>query len=548
MRIFLILVFFLWGQNLSLGFQTIPISVSDQIRAKLDYEIPGEGIVVAGKRLKSGASILAFYADRNFREIWSEEGILLELAYEMRHEIRQSKYDGLYPEDYNLSLIEAFFKTFESNKASQTENQQGDLATLDLLLTSAFFHLAEHLHQGKVDPSQLKGQWGIPRKPQSLDYSSLFKIAIEEKDIRRNLEKFYPSFTIYKKSREVLRALDEQTKGQLPDWKKVRIDKSIKIGDSHSSIPSLRERLAFWGYLNDSLQRESKIYDTTMFQSVQAFQKKNGLESDGILGKNTVSALNFSPSDLMDKAAVNLERLRWLPDTIQNLDLIVVNIANFQLDYISRLDTLFSSRVIVGKEYTASPIFTAQMTYIVFSPYWNIPNSITRKEIIPAIRKNSDYLSQKSMEVTTYSGKVVDPSSVNWSAKSFPYLIRQKPGGSNSLGLVKFMFPNRYSVYIHDTPTRNLFDREERAMSHGCIRLQNPSKFAELLLSHDPSWTPEKIDLAMHRSSELIVNLPKKIPVVILYLTFWADSKGEAHFRTDIYNRDDEVLALLKKE
>lgn len=547
MRGFLALFFILCWANLSFGFQDNSMSVSDQLRAKLDYEGPGESIVVSGKGLKSGALILAFYADRNFREVWTEKGILLELAYEMRHEIRQSKYDGLNPEDYNLSLIEAYFKTFESNKASQTKNLPGDLATLDLLLTSAFFHLAEHLHQGKVDPSELKGQWGIPRKPQTLDYTGIFKKAIAEKDIRRNLEKFYPNFTIYKKSREVVRALDERTKGQLPDWKKVKVDKSIKIGDAHSSIPALRERLTFWGYLKDSSSAGSNIYDTLMFQSVQAFQKKNGLEPDGILGKNTVNALSFSPSELMDKASVNLERLRWLPDTIQNLDLILVNIANFQLDYISRLDTLFSSKVIVGKEYTASPIFTAQMSYIVFSPYWNIPNSITRKEIIPAVRKNSNYLNQKNMEVTTYSGKIVDPSTINWTAKSFPYLIRQKPGGSNSLGLVKFMFPNNYSVYIHDTPSRSLFDREERAMSHGCIRLQNPAKFAELLLSHDSSWTPEKIDLAMHRSSELIVNLPEKIPVVILYLTFWADSKGDAHFRPDIYNRDEEVLALLKK-
>mgnify|MGYP005748449683 CR=1 FL=1 len=546
MRIFLIVSFFLGTLNSTFGFQQNSNGVADQLRAKLDYEGPGKGIVVAGKELKSGALILNLYADRNFLEIWSEKGILLELAYEMRHEIRQSKYDGLNPEDYNLALIEAYFQTFESNKDSRINNQPGDLASLDLLLTNAFFHLSEHLHQGKIDPSQLKGQWGIPKKPQYLDYSRIFKTAIAEKDIRRNLEKFYPKFTIYKKSREVLRALDERTKGQLPEWKRVKLDKSIKVGDTQPSIPALREILTFWGYLMDSLAQDSKVYDSTMFRSVQAFQKKNGLESDGILGKNTVAALNFSPADLMDKAAVNLERLRWLPDTIQKLDLIIVNIANFQLDYISKLDTLFSSKVIVGKEYTASPIFTAPMSYIVFSPYWNIPNSITRKEIIPAVRKNSDYLNQKNMEVTTYSGKIVDPSTINWSAKSFPYLIRQKPGGSNSLGLVKFMFPNDHSVYIHDTPSRSLFDREERAMSHGCIRLQNPAKFAELLLSHDPAWTPEKIDLAMNRSSELIVNLPEKIPVVILYLTFWADSKGDPHFRQDIYNRDEEVLALLK--
>jgi murein L,D-transpeptidase YcbB/YkuD len=243
---------------------------------------------------------------------------------------------------------------------------------------------------------------------------------------------------------------------------------------------------------------------------------------------------------------VNLERLRWLPDTVRNQEFILVNIANYQLDYINKLDTMLSARVIVGKQYHESPIFTADMSYIVFSPYWNIPSSIIKKEIVPSVRKNPNYLDQKNMEVVTYSGKAVDPSSINWSSKSFPYLIRQKPGGSNSLGLVKFMFPNQYSVYIHDTPSKALFTKEERALSHGCIRVQDPIKLASLLLKDNPEWTSKKIDEAMHQSNEKIVNLDKKIPVILLYLTFWSDSNGKAYFRPDIYNRDQEVLELLK--
>ena len=151
------------------------------------------------------------------------------------------------------------------------------------------------------------------------------------------------------------------------------------------------------------------------------------------------------------------------------------------------------------------------------------------------------------MDVVNFSGRQVNPADINWSAKSFPYMIRQKPGGSNSLGLVKFMFPNAHNVYLHDTPSRSLFAKEDRAMSHGCIRVQNPSRLAELLLQSDPKWTPERIDDAMHQREEVIASLPKKIPVVLLYLTFWADSKGQGHFRQDIYRRDAEVLALLKQ-
>jgi murein L,D-transpeptidase YcbB/YkuD len=248
----------------------------------------------------------------------------------------------------------------------------------------------------------------------------------------------------------------------------------------------------------------------------------------------------------MDKASVNLERLRWLPNTVKTGEFILVNIANYQLDYLSYLDTLLSVRVIVGKQYHESPIFTVEMSYIVFSPYWNIPYSIIKNEIMPSVRRNTNYLSQKNMEVVTSSGKVVDPKTINWSTKSFPYLLRQKPGESNSLGLVKFMFASKHSVYIHDTPVRTLFDNGDRALSHGCIRIENPADFAALLLKNDPNWNSVKIDAAMHQSKEQIVKLDRKIPVVILYLTFWADSKGNGHFRPDIYERDAEVIQLLR--
>jgi len=166
---------------------------------------------------------------------------------------------------------------------------------------------------------------------------------------------------------------------------------------------------------------------------------------------------------------------------------------------------------------------------------------------MPAVRKNPNYLAEKNMEVVTFAGRPVDPASVNWTGKSIPYMVRQKPGDHNSLGLVKFMFPNEYSVYIHDTPARSLFTREDRALSHGCIRIQDPATFAGLLLKSNSSWTAEKINSAMHQTHEQIVTLDRKIPVVLLYLTFWADSKGQGHFRQDIYDRDEEVLEALRK-
>lgn len=532
----------LWA--LDSDFQT---TVQDQLRLKLENVQPGAPLNVRNQALKSTEEIYAFYSNREYEEVWSANGILTELAYELRFEIRQARFDGLNPMDYHLGLIDAFFTTVEANKKNTVPNDPAEMVDLDLLLSDAFFQLAIHLERGKVDPSQLKSVWGISQKPQKINHSKLLAESVEEGEIRRNLEQLYPKFTIYKRGREVIRALDEKSKSDSLNWKPVKIDKTIKVGESNNSIPVIRQRLQFWGYMSQYEPEDPKVYDSSLFIGVQEFQRKNGMEPDGALGKNTIAGINNSPLDLIGRASVNLERLRWLPDTIKEAEIILVNIANFRMDYINKMDTIFSSKVIVGQRYHASPIFSAPMSYLVFSPYWNIPNSIVRNEIIPAIRKNPNYLSQKNMEVVTFSGKSVDPNTINWSDKSFPYMIRQRPGGSNSLGLVKFMFPNKYSVYIHDTPSRSLFEREDRALSHGCIRLQNPAEFARILLSDMPGWTEEKIQEAMNRKSELIVNLNRKIPVVLVYLTFWADAKGQANFRQDIYNRDEEILTLLRK-
>jgi murein L,D-transpeptidase YcbB/YkuD len=521
--------------------------IQDQIRLRVEKSEPGQPIYIREKNLSASNETQTFYVNRTFLPAWSADGIVSEIAYELRFEIKQAQFDGLNPDDYNLVLLESFFASFESNKKNNSENTASDLADFDLLMSDAFFYLASHLELGKVDPTKFDSKWEITRKAPKVNYIELLEAGLQSGSIRKSLESLYPSFNIYRKGREVIRALDERRKSDSTDWKPIKIDKTLKVGDSNNSVTSLRKRLIFWSYLSQDSVPDPKLYDSAMMAAVQAFQKRNGMEPDGALGKMTVNALNQSPRNLMDKAAVNMERLRWLPDSLRDSEMILVNIANFHLDYLSKGDTIFSGKVIVGKQYHASPIFSAPMKYIVFSPYWNIPTSIAKNEIIPSIRRNPNYLKQKNMEVVTHSGKLVDPSTVNWSSKSFPYMIRQKPGGDNSLGLVKFMFPNKHSVYLHDTPSKSLFEREDRALSHGCIRLQNPEKLAKILLSDDPFWTDEKIQEAMHQPKEQIVNLNRQIPVVLLYLTFWADSKGQGHFRSDIYSRDGEILAALRK-
>lgn len=521
--------------------------LTDELQTRLESETSDNQLKIGDRLLGSSEEIRLFYEERGFAEAWSQNGKLTKLGEELKFEIAESKYDGLNPEDYHSADIEVLFQAISDKKGKLKAKPFAELADLDLMLTDAFFELARDLEIGKIDPSSLKAEWELGVNTPSTNYNELLNESIRKGSIKDGLESLYPDFKIYKKGREVIRDLDEKSKVDTLVWKTVNLDKSLKLGNSHASIPGLRDRLIFWGFLKPYEVKDALVFDPEMEEGMKRYQKNNGMEPDGTIGNLTAESLNNSPSNLMDIASVNLERLRWLPDTLRDAELILVNIANYQLDYLNKLDTILTAKVIVGKEFNASPIFTAPMTYIAFSPYWNIPESITEDEIVPAVQKNAKYLDQKNMEVVTSSGEAVNPKSIDWSADPFPYLIRQKPGGDNSLGLVKFMFPNEHSIYIHDTPARSLFDLENRALSHGCIRIQDPAKFAALLLEDDPSWTAEKINEAMNQEEEQIVELKKHIPVVIFYMTFWADSNGAPHFRSDIYNRDQEVLLAMRK-
>lgn len=518
--------------------------LTDEIQNRLVSQSEESQLKVGDLLLKSSEEIAVFYAERDYSEAWSTNGKPNRSAREFITEIANSKYDGLNPEDYHASEIEQYSKKI-SDKLVKTAISSS-LVDFDLLLTDAFFQLAKDLEIGKVDPTSLQTGWELELDSSKINRPELLGESLSNGSIKEGLESLYPTFDSYKKAREIIRDLEEKAKGDSLEWKTVTLKESLKKGDSHQSIPRFRERLIFWEFLKPYDFKDELVFDDAMEESLRKYQEANGMEPDGAIGDLTAESLNNSPNKLIDIASVNLERMRWLTDSLFDSELIFVNVANYQLDYLNKRDTLLSAKVIVGKEYNESTVFAAPMSYIVFSPYWNIPESIAQEEIIPAVRKNSKYLEEKNMEVVTTSGEPVKAKSSDWSSDPFPYLIRQKPGGTNSLGLVKFMFPNEHNIYIHDTPARSLFDRENRALSHGCIRIQNPEKFAAYLLEDDPSWTLEKIQEAMNQENEEIVQLKKNIPVVIYYLTFWADSDGNPQFRSDIYDRDREVLAALR--
>jgi L,D-transpeptidase YcbB len=494
---------------------------------------------------------LAFYSNRRFRELWIEDGKLTCIAYQMRYEIQQSKFDGLDPRDYHLEYINHQFEAMEkASRGLGAPLTALELAKLDILLTDAFFELATHIYQGKIDSSHREYGWEIQRKEPKKEVVTKLKLAIESGSIRRGIEALYPGFPMYGRMRRSIMDLYAKQKEMPRQWQKLSVAKSIKPLESHAAVPLIRERVGFW---EDNILQPTEaydLYDSALLAQVRAFQSKHGLNPDGVIGNATVRALNKTPVDFIRQASVNMERLRWLPDTVVS-EVILVNIANFSLDYIRNRDTLLHSNAIVGKAYRKTPVFNAPMTYLVFSPTWTVPPTILRNDVIPAIKRDVGYLASKNMRLLTYSGQQVDPNTINWnkiSINNFPYMIRQDPGPNNSLGWVKFMFPNTHNVYIHDTPSRELFARDDRALSSGCIRIQKPLELAKLLLADQPLWSHDRITASMYSRKEQTVMLNRKIPVVLLYLTFWTDSRGIPMFRHDIYERDVELYNALQSK
>ncbi len=523
------------------------VPIAAEIRSLLEGNETQISVANNPSPIHSRSTLLTFYSERAFLPGWSVAQQPTCKARELLYLIRQAGFDGLVPEDYHLEAINTLFESDKEGTALSAR----ELALLDILLSDAFVLYSHHLFKGKVHSEHLTGTWDIRSKESEPGILGKLNLALAGDNVRDVLQSLRPRFPVYERMRLSMKKYQRMANAyEGKNWMPLATEEPVKINQRHGQIPIIREKLVFWKDMEDLPlpEEELHVYDSVTAEGVKNFQLRNGLQPDGIIGRATLEALNQSPQQLMDKVAVNLERLRWLPDTtVQKF--ILVNIANYSMDLIRNRDTLLHSNVIVGKSYRKTPVFNADMSYLVFSPTWTIPPTILKNDVLPAIRRNINYLAQKNMRVIDPSGQEINPTTVDWqqmTGANFPYLIRQNPGPQNSLGLVKFMFPNSYSVYIHDTPSRELFYREDRALSSGCIRIEKPFELAQLLLNDQPLWSDERIRSAMQQNSEQIVRLNQRIPVIILYLTFWTDSNHMENIRKDIYDRDSELLKLLQ--
>lgn len=485
-------------------------------------------------------------------QLYQQSGKLMSAKWSNRKNIdqllefiRQIDQEGLNPEDYHLTLIENLTTKIVTEKNATLE----EIADFELILTDAFLTLSSHLAGGKLDAESIDPQWKAIRRNLDIEWEVFIDSTLRYNKVKETLNRLTPNHQEYD---NLVKALSKyktiETQG---GWEYFSTSlKKIEPGTEHSDIVKLRERLSVTQGAIEPDSTNENLYDQTLFDQVVIFQVRNGLKGDGVIGKQTIEALNVPVGDRIASIEANLERWRWLSDDLGER-YIMVNIANFDLQLIDKGKPVFTSEAIVGRPYRMTPVFSSLMTYLVLNPDWTVPPTILKNDVIPEVIKNPNYLNEKGMKVLTMDGKEVTASAIDWNraAKSgFPYMIRQEPGKMNALGKVKFMFPNQHNVYIHDTPSRNLFTQTDRGFSSGCIRVNRPIELASLLLADLPAWTPQQIDQVLSQGKPRTVSLPKPIPVHLLYMTAWADGDGIVYFRKDIYNRDQPLLLALKQQ
>ncbi len=490
------------------------------------------------------------YQDRNYLPMWLDPPQGTDNAMTMAAAIGRSDEDGLAPLDYHLDVIyDLLVQVLKQSAKDDPPPFDPELwADLDLILTDAFLLFGSHLAAGRVNPETLHSDWKI--KPDAVDLSAALDRAVSSGDIATALTRLGPAHQGYTDLREALARL--RGLKAAGGWPSVAVRETLHPGDRCSAIGDLRFRLVASGDANPPSRFDDPLYfDAALVSAVRRFQRNNGLPVDGIIGRETIAAMNITIEQRIRQVVLNLERWRWLPRDLGHRH-IVVNTADFTLMAVENNQPLRQMRVVVGRPARRSPVFSADMTYLVVNPYWNVPTTIAVADMLPQLQRDAAYLSRKEIRVFENwqpDAPEIDPLTVKWRAyhaDDFPFRLRQEPGPNNALGRVKFMFPNRFAVYLHDTPNHDLFDRWQRDFSSGCIRVEAPLALSEFVLAGDERWTREALATAIDRKVPVSIRLNDPVPVHLVYLTAWVDQAGTLHFRNDIYHRDLELDRALK--
>jgi murein L,D-transpeptidase YcbB/YkuD len=489
-----------------------------------------------------------FYEKREFNPLWTLDSGLTSQADQLIREIEDAELDGLISEDYHFSQLKPLVADFKQARLKKQSLDPEKQADIDLLLTDAFLLFSSHLLSGRVIPSAVDSTW-LFFNPVS-DITLILNSNAYSSRIESFFDGLRPANAAYYRLRDALQLyMGIQKKG---GWPSIPSGPSLRIGDIHDRVAKMRKRLIITKDIDPPARNvRSAEFDESLMKGVKRFQNRHGIEPDGVAGAATLAAMNVPVEDRIRQMELNMERWRWIPRDLGSR-YILVNIADYSLAVVENQTTVLDMRVVVGKAYRRTPVFSEKMKFLVLNPFWNIPIKIAVEDKLPIIRKNPLYLTQQHIKVfENWSGDApeINPVIVDWyrlNSNYFPYRLRQDPGPLNALGRIKFMFPNKFAVYLHDTPQRGLFKKASRNFSSGCIRIEKPVELAKYLLQSDPQWPDQKITETIESGVTTVVRIKDPIPVHLLYWTAWVTEKGTVHFGNDIYDRDPPLSKALK--
>ena len=507
---------------------------------------PGE-LEAGGQVLLATPLLQELYEARAYATLWLTDRSPVPAALELPAAIRSAREEGLRPEDYHLEALEQALTRVLSADHDLEPRLYVDL---ELLASDAFLTLAKHFADGKVDPVAIDPKWFVPAGDTSLLPYLDAALQGADESVKNALQRLLPTHPAYAALRARLamqRALRDSESPTIVD-----AGPALRVGESGARVAALARRLAELGDLEPAWS-ENDQFDAVLNAAVLHFQRRHGLDADGVVGSRTLAALNVSPEQRINQLKVNMERWRWLPRDL-GPEYLLVNIASFEMSVHAGGAEVMRQPVAVGRPYRMTPVFSHRMTYLVLNPAWEVPPRMAARDQLPLIQRDPDYLERMGFSVLRGWGaqeERVDPSTVDWTAltsRSFPFRLRQRPGPLNALGQVKFMFPNPHNVYLHDTPARGDFASTERAVSSGCIRLSDPMALVDWLLVRRPTVatrSPEQISSILESGQETTVRLSRPLPVHLLYWTAWIEDDHVVHYTRDVYRRDEPVLDAL---
>lgn len=502
-------------------------TVSEVLRSRLQ-RTPVSGNITANEPFYRPDLVNAFYQTMEFEPAWVNE---LNVAVWLGV-LQCAGDEGLEPNDYHLQTLHRLY--------SQKERSVQEQASFELLLTDAFMHYGSHLLTGKINPTILyPGNWETTNR--KADLVLLLQEALLENCMAGTVAGLRPQHEGYRRLREALlhfRNLEVRS-----DWIEIPSGISIKPGMNDERILQVRNRLKLTGPYDPNDFADSTWYDSALLSVIEGFQQQHGLLVDGIIGKRTLAALNATPRDYIRKIQINMERHRWLP-VLPEEDYVTINIPSFQLDLMRGDSLVMSMRAIIGRKDRMTPVFISDIHYLILNPTWTVPPTILREDVLPAVKRNISYLRRNNLRVIDGNGAEVSPEALPWasySASNFPYQLRQDPGPSNSLGLIKFQFPNNHRVFLHDTNVHGLFSNYYRALSSGCIRIEHPFQLAFYLL-RNTEWNEDRIFEIIRSGKTHTIIFPRHVPIFINYFTGFVDEHNTFQLRDDLYGWDEILI------